>query len=167
VADFSALSAIQVESQSPGSDNPGKKEQHMKSLAQFVVVAIFAALACTGLHAQSVDMRAEIPFDFHAGSKLMPAGEYVVHGQGPVLWLRDTASGGPAVALITVAASSLERSGAARLDFNRYGNEYFLREVWSSATRDGRQLVPTARQKELAKRGAVPERAEVSLVSTK
>jgi hypothetical protein len=139
----------------------------MKSLTQFVVVAIFAALACSGLHAQSVDMRAEIPFDFHAGAKLMPAGEYLVHGQGPVLWLRGAANGGQAVAVITVAARSLERSGSARLDFNRYDNEYFLAEVWSSANWDGRQLIPTARQKELAKRDRVPARAEVSLVGTK
>jgi hypothetical protein len=139
----------------------------MKSLTQFVVVATFAALACTGLHAQSVDMRAEIPFDFHAGAKLMPAGEYVVHGAGPVLWLHNTASDGPAVAVITVAASSLERSGAARLDFNCYGSEYVLTDVWNSGGLDGRQLILTARQKEVAKRGGVPARAEVSLVATK
>ena len=136
----------------------------MKSLT---IVAIFTALGCTGLHAQSVDMRAEIPFDFHAGAKLMPAGEYVVHAEGPLLWLRGAANGGSAVAMITVATSSLERSRAARLDFNRYGSEYFLTEVWSSANWDGRQLIPTSRQKELAKRGGVPDRAEVSLVSTK
>jgi hypothetical protein len=167
VADFSGLNAIQIESQSPGSYDPGKKEQNMKRLTQFVEVAIFAALACTGLHAQSVDMRAEIPFDFHAGAKLMPAGEYVVHGAGPVLWLRDTASGGPVVAVITIGASSLERCGSARLEFNQYGSEYFLTEVWNSGALDGRQLILTARQKELAKRGDVPARTEVSLVTTK
>jgi hypothetical protein len=139
----------------------------MKRLTQFVEVTIFAALACTGLHAQIVDMRAEIPFDFHVGAKLMPAGEYVVHEAGTVLWLRDTASGGPAVAVITIAASSLEPSGAARLDFNQYGSEYVLTDVWNSGGLDGRQLILTARQKELAKRGGVPARAEVILVAKK
>jgi hypothetical protein len=139
----------------------------MKSLKQFILVTTFAALACTGLRAQSVDMRAAIPFDFHAGDRLMPAGEYVIHGQGAVVFLRGTDNGSPALALITIGAEGRDPSGHARLEFKRYGNEYFLTAVWNSDTEDGRQLLPTPRQKELAKRGNVPAQSTVALTSTK
>ena len=137
----------------------------MKSLTQLVAVMIFAALACTGLHAQTVDLRAAIPFNFHAGDKLMPAGEYVIQEQGSVIWLRDADRHRPAFALMTVGAAGRNLSPQSRLEFNRYGSEYFLTEVWGSFTQDGRQLLPTARQKELAKRGDVPASAEVILAS--
>jgi hypothetical protein len=55
---------------------------------QFIAVTIFAALACAGLQAQSADLRATIPFNFHAGERLMPAGEYLIHEQGPIVVVR-------------------------------------------------------------------------------
>jgi hypothetical protein len=139
----------------------------MKSLTQFVVAAIFAALACTGLHAQTVDMRADIPFNFHAGDKLMPAGEYVIHGQGPLVFLRESDSGRPAPILMTIGVSGRYAARPARLVFNCYGNEYFLTTIWNPFTQDGRKVLPTAREKELASRGDVPLHAEVLLAATK
>jgi hypothetical protein len=139
----------------------------MKSLKQFIVVTTFAAVACTGLRAQSVDLQAAIPFDFHAGDKLMPAGEYAIQGQGAVVFLRGADNGSPALALITIGAEGRDASGHARLEFNRYGNEYFLTAVWDSHTLAWRQLLPTPRQKELAKRGNVPAETTVALVSAK
>jgi hypothetical protein len=140
----------------------------MKSLKQLVVVAIFAALACSGLHAQSVDLRATIPFDFHAGNKLLPAGEYEIHGEGPVVWLRAEDNGKPAFALMTIgAAAGLDSHQQARVEFNRYGNEFFLRTIWNPSIAGGRQLLPTAREKELVARGNVPARTAVAVYSTK
>jgi hypothetical protein len=140
----------------------------MKSLKHLVAVSIFAALACSGLHAQSVDLRATIPFDFHAGKTLLPAGEYLIHGNGPVVWLRAEDHSTPAFALMTIGADSgIDRSRQARVDFNRYGNEYFLRTIWNPSTEGGRQLLPTAREKELVAHGSVPARTAVAVYSTK
>ncbi len=139
----------------------------MKSLKQFILVTTFAAVACTGLRAQSVDLQAAIPFDFHAGDRLLPAGDYVIHGQGPVVLLRGADNGKPAFALMTISAESRDASGHARLDFNRYGDEYYLTAVWDSSSQAGRQIPPTARQKELAKRGNVPVRDTVALTIAK
>jgi hypothetical protein len=140
----------------------------MKSLKQLIVVAIFAVLACTGLHAQNIDMRADIPFDFHAGDRLMPAGEYVIHEQGTWVILSHF-DGKASGAVMTLAASGRGPAQAqdARLEFNRYGSEYFLSSVWNSFTTNGRQVPATTRQKELAKRGNVPVQAAVALTGTK
>jgi hypothetical protein len=143
----------------------------MKSLKHLVVVSIFAALACSGLHAQSVDLRATIPFDFHAGKTLLPAGDYLIHGDGPVVWLRAEDHSKPAFALMTIAAvagmDQQARSRPARVEFNRYGDEFFLRTIWNPSTAGGRQLVPTAREKELVAHGNVPARTAVAVYSTK
>lgn len=137
----------------------------MKSLQQFIVAAVFATVSCAGLSAQNVELRADVPFDFYAGNTLIPAGEYVVHARGPAVWLRGP-GGTPVFASNTNRTESLWPSRQERLVFNRYGNEYFLSAIWTSFT-DGRQLIPTARQKELAKRVNVPVQATVALVSGK
>jgi hypothetical protein len=139
----------------------------MKSLKQLVLAAGFAVLACTGLHAQSIDMRATVPFDFHAGDTLMPAGEYVIHAQDPWIILKHLDGGKAAGALMTNAVTGGNPTGDARLAFDRYGNTYFLTAIWNQSSRDGRQVPPTARQKELAKRGEVPIQAAVTLASGK
>ncbi len=139
----------------------------MKSLKQMIVVAFFAVLAGSGLHAQTVSIRAAIPFNFHVGDKLMPSGEYVIHGEGPVLWLLGADSGEPALALLTIGAQSLDNSRRARLSFNRYGNEYILESVWDSFTQYGRQVSRTAREKELAKGDKVPVPIVITLASNK
>jgi hypothetical protein len=139
----------------------------MKSLKQMIVVTFFAVLAGGGLHAQTVSIRAAIPFNFHAGDKLMPAGEYEIHGQGPFLWFRGADSGEPALALLTIGAESPEKPRPARLSFNRYGNEYFLESVWDSFTRNGRQVSRAAREKELAKGYRVPVPIVITLASSK
>jgi hypothetical protein len=138
----------------------------MNTLRQLAVVAIFGALAGIGLHAQNFDLRANIPFDFHAGDRLMPAGEYLIHGQGPVVFVRRADNGSNAFALTTIGVSSREAPRKARLDFNCYGSEYFLTNIWDSFAENGRQLQQTSREKELARLG-IPVPSAVSLTSTK
>ena len=139
----------------------------MKSLKQFVSATIFAALACAGLHAQTVDMRATIPFDFHAGDKLMPAGEYAIHEQGDMVIVRSTNGGEPALISLTYGTTAGGRPGPARLDFDSYGSEYFLAEIWRPYNPEARALPKTAREKELARRLNVPVKATITVASTK
>src|SRR5579862_1206742 len=137
----------------------------MKNFKQLAVFVIFAALSGIGLRAQDVYLRAAVPFDFHAGGKLMPAGEYMIHEQGPVVFLRTWDRPGPI--LMTFGVSNRGPYRKAQLDFNRYGNEYFLTTIWDSYSQDGRQVRKTDREKELAKRGNIPVPAVVTIASSK
>jgi len=139
----------------------------MKSLKQLAALAVFAALGCTSMHAQNTGMRATIPFDFHAGSTLLPAGQYLVQEQGAFVILRAAEDGKPAAALITNGAIGADSSRGARLEFHRYGNVYFLNAIWSPFSRDGRQVPPTAGEKELAKNGGSRAQPVVVLASKK
>jgi len=139
----------------------------MNSLKQLAVLTILAAVASTGLYAQSLDLRATIPFDFRAGNTLMPAGEYQIHEQGPWIILRSSDGGKQVTTVISNATTGANPHRDARLEFNRYGNAYFLTTVWSPFSGDGRQVPQTAREKELAKRLSAPAQAASVLASNK
>src|SRR5580704_17108515 len=134
----------------------------MKNVKQLILAAISAAVVCTALQAQSVDTRATIPLDFHAGSRLMPAGEYMIAGAGPWVALRAEGGSGRAVAIVLANnAVGADSSRSSRVEFHRYGNEYFLSKIWNSFSREGLEVPPVAREKEIAKRGGAPVQNEV------
>lgn len=138
----------------------------MKSLKQFAVVVIFAALAGVGLHAQSINLRANIPFEFHVGDALFPAGEYSIHGEGSLVIFHGDNGVRPGVTL-TMAAYGRDLPRQTKLDFNCYGNEYFLTQIWDSFSQNGRQLLPTSREKELAQRGVVPVQTQIIIARSR
>jgi hypothetical protein len=130
-----------------------------------LVAAISVALACTALKAQSANMRATVPFDFHAGLAVLPAGEYFITEEGPVVILKSATSGRPASIILSNGTSSRSQPNEGRLEFDHFGSEYFLTAIWRPFDPQGRQIPKTKRQEELAKRGDVL--AGISLSSTK
>src|ERR1700682_5628489 len=98
----------------------------MKQLC--LATGLFAAMACAGLYAQTVDLRANVPFDFRMGKTLMPAGEYVIHHSAGVLSVRAQ-SGCTAALHITLLESRHRASSKGSLVFNRYGDSYFLSKI--------------------------------------
>jgi len=93
-----------------------------------------------------------VPFAFQAGDKMMPAGEYRIRraiSADETIQLIGQSDG---VASAVVTTLPLERNGKAvspRLVFRRYGNDYFLTEIWNGGTQ-GRHLYQSSREKELA-----------------
>jgi hypothetical protein len=116
---------------------------------QRLIAGLFLALVCASLYAQTMNLRATIPFAFRAGEKAMPAGEYTIRHSAGALTLHNL--GGPSVILLTNAASRPNAPADARLSFNRYGERYFLSSVWTSDSRDGRQIPTSRAEKELAR----------------
>lgn len=116
------------------------------------VTGLFAAMVCAGLNAQAMDLQANVPFDFQIAGKLMPAGKYVIHQSNGVLSLRGLTGG---VFSITRPASRPTAQTTAALDFNRYGDTYFLKKVWVPDSSEGWALPISTREKELARAGPV------------
>jgi hypothetical protein len=50
-----------------------------------LAAGLFAATLTASLHAQTMDMKANIPFDFRIGNAAFPSGEYSVRNSGGVL----------------------------------------------------------------------------------
>ena len=108
-----------------------------------------ALLATTQAVRAQEPVVANIPFAFTAGDAALPAGEYrvqKVNNGSPALLIRCT-EGSPAIMLMTSAAAT-SGSQESKLIFHRYGNRYFLAQVWSAGR--GRELPKSAQEKEQA-----------------
>jgi hypothetical protein len=117
---------------------------------QRLIAGLFLTLLCASLYAQTMDMRATIPFTFRAGETVMPAGDYTIRYREHQLVLRKE-GGGPSIMLLTNAALRLTPSPESRLNFSRYGERYFLSSAWSQGTTAGFEIMKSRAEKELAR----------------
>jgi hypothetical protein len=129
-----------------------------------LATGLFAAIACSSLHAQTMNMRASIPFDFRVGTTVFPSGNYLIH-QSPdgVLAVAD-ARGKHSITVFTVGGdhpNTPTKDGI--LQFTRYGDDYYLAKLWTSDSNVARTLPKSKRETELAKRIGLTETASVSL----
>ena len=91
--------------------------------------------------------RAQIPFDFHVGDRLIPAGEYTVRSLNDDETVLRISNGRQGAAVNTSAAQG-RGERRARLVFRRYGDQFFLAAVWG-ADDNGRAISPSKRERSL------------------
>ena len=144
-----------------------------QNLRIFLMFGLLAILAVSSAYAQSsYERTTNIPFSFTIGDKTFPAGEYRVARLNPqssqaVLAIKSIDG---QMSKITLTAMDLQRSGVtgkAKLVFNRYGDQYFLSEVWLRAN-DGGHAIPLSRaEREFANhsRDKKPQRQTIALNS--
>ena len=115
--------------------------------ATFGILATLS-LAATSLMAQSKPLiKVNVPFDFVAGAKTLPAGEYQVHAEQSNVVLIQSMDSKSNMNLIAHSAQDRQMDGVAALRFNRYGDRYFLSEIWTGGD-VGRQLPKSRAEKE-------------------
>jgi len=118
-------------------------------MKRLIFAAVFALSAYSHLNAQTLNTRAEVPFNFQVGEAFMPAGKYLIKESGNLLTVREE-HGREAAMHLTFPASHSAVSPFPKLEFNRYGDEYFLATIWDPQSHDGRALMKSKREKELA-----------------
>lgn len=143
----------------------------MKSTIQktLAIAGLVLILAGAGAKAQSGSkMRVSIPFDFTAGGAKLKAGVYSVRRlSDKSLSIRKI--DGTRTALLNAPLSLGARDSAEgrRLIFNKYGEQYFLSQVWLEED-SGRQLftnadeIRAAREFRLASKNSAPERVAIA-----
>ena len=134
-----------------------------------LALSFLVSLATLPAAAKSVDgMRAQIPFDFHVGERLVGAGTYTITSMtADEQVLRISGDKGSAATLTNSATEKGNGERRARLIFHKYGDQYFLAAVWG-ADSNGRTLSETKRERNLRKelrvaRGAVAEMEIVTI----
>lgn len=137
-----------------------------------LVVALALVSAVASAYGQSNSRAiADIPFEFVAGGKSLAAGHYEFSSAtagGEVVKIRGTEE---LAMTLTINISNRKPQDRGRLVFRRYGNKYFLAEVWKAGESSGRQLVKSkeerAVQRELAsiQSKTRAERIEIALVT--
>ena len=125
----------------------------------FVATAILGMLLMPQLapvYAQS--MKFEVPFDFVAAQTTLPAGEYRISESQPAQGVLRLVSskGNSATMCLTQAIESGRPSNTTKLVFNRYGNHYFLSQVWAIGSNHGRVLPPSKAEREIARSFSKP-----------
>ena len=104
------------------------KKQIYTAATILMLIGILAATA----EAQSVNgisMRANIPFEFSVGDKILPAGEYRIQQVNPssdLVMLQIATADGEARLLVRVQSIHSTNARRTMLVFNRYGSSYFL-----------------------------------------
>jgi hypothetical protein len=137
-----------------------KKEHNMKRL-QFAVPFLMT-LAFSRVDAQTMDLRATIPFEFRMGPRVLNAGTYTIHHSDGLLILSEE-NGGNATMGLTVATEPPTDSNAAVLVFHRYGDTYFLDKIWVPGYNTARGVITSSFEKELARRGPPDENPNIVL----
>lgn len=128
----------------------------MKSYAVIALVACitFVALAATPSHAQAL-IKATVPFEFYAGHGVLPAGDYAI-ARGPSQSALVLYAGQHGVEIMLPKTTEWRNTEATKFVFHRYGDEYFLAEIWSELDGGVRMLTVTPRERQLAKAGMSP-----------
>jgi hypothetical protein len=138
----------------------------MRALVMASVMAL-TAMASTRVAQAQEPLVIRIPFDFVVGGKTLPAGEYSVNTSGPerTLLLIDRQDPSASIFMGTNPIVASEPKSESKLVFNRYGDRYFLSQVWTAGNSSGRQLLKSAREREMAQVAKNETQGQVTLVA--
>ena len=120
-----------------------------------VLCAIVLATASVSIQAQSLQyrIRVNIPFDFSIANKKLPAGNYSIgraiqNSDNTVLSILD-GRGHTKEARLSIPVLAAAAKNQATLVFHRYGDEYFLYQVWTAGETTGRQFPKSSAERAL------------------
>jgi len=142
----------------------------MKKTVTTIIAAVglFLTMGVVSVSAQTpTGAEVNIPFDFSAGKASLKAGTYVIiRKSDSMLQIRHANEKRTILVNAPLTIGSRDYRAGERLVFNRYGDEYFLTQVWFTADQ-GKQLLPsnaeTSAARELVKRNLKPERVEIAV----
>ena len=136
------------------------KKEVVKGLAKISLLVVMTMIAVgTPAKAQSLEytLTAKIPFDFTVADKTFQAGEYsILRAQpsaGDTILRISSKDGHTNINRWTIPVIRLTSQDKATLVFHRYGDEYFLAQIWPAGANTGR-LLPKSRGERDAERQA-------------
>jgi hypothetical protein len=102
-------------------------------------------------------IRANIPFDFSVRGRTLPAGEYeisrITDEPGGLEIANIDHRSEHALMETEPVQGSIPRRG--KIIFHRYGDDYFLYEVWTPGMETGREIEPSKRERALERQMAM------------
>jgi hypothetical protein len=140
------------------------RREETKMRGNILITVALAMLATMAASAQTINVKATVPFSFIVGRSTLSAGEYSLKtmSNGQVLALSNRE------AKITelVLSNSCESLTASKtkLVFHRYGDRYFLSQIWTEGNNRGHEIPISQREKETARNSSIQQ---VALVAEK
>ena len=71
-----------------------------------------------------------VPFSFNVGKKVLPAGEYKITSDNQSIRIQKTDGTANVIALSQVTHNDKRVENNSKLQFRRYGDQYYLSQVW-------------------------------------
>ena len=128
----------------------------MKNKFTIVALMVFTLLT-TVAFAASDAQTANVPFEFHVGDRVMPAGNYTISQLNPqTLLIRED---GKKVQQQVALTFQTDRSGidnSAKLVFHKVGEQYFLVQVWGANTQVGHEITASSGPERMARMAGSP-----------
>ena len=140
----------------------------IKRLTMLSLVSMFTLCAAVAsANAQlSNPVRAKIPFDFNVGEKKLPAGEYTFSRLSGFsdnkLMSVSSADASAHVFQSTFGAEVLTPKNESTLVFNRYGDQYFLEQIWSGGEQEGTQVPQSRSERTIRRQFAQTQQSNLS-----
>jgi hypothetical protein len=134
-----------------------------------LVAALAFAPVTASLHAQTADrVQVNIPFAFQNGSTVLPAGTYTFADSNHILTVRGRVDSSLSLSRVEDSGSTAPKTG--KVVFQRYGDKYFLREVWQANESNHTVVIKTiaeikarkAFQVEIASTSTTPTTIEIA-----
>lgn len=122
------------------------ERKFIKRLTMLSLVSMFTLCAAVAsANAQlSNRIRAKIPFAFSMGDKKLPAGEYTFSRLSEFsdskIMLVSSVGASTRVLQSTFGVEVLNPKNDSTLVFHKYGDQYFLEQIWSGGEQEGTQV---------------------------
>ena len=120
----------------------------MKTLRS-ALMAFAVLFVATAAHAQTTKVAATIPFNFVAGDRAYPAGDYLFSNDGKVLRIANEDS---SINQMTqsLACETVRPSDKTKVVFRQMSGNYFLEQIWVVGESHGRELPRSKSETQLA-----------------
>jgi hypothetical protein len=116
---------------------------------------------------ESSPVKATIPFAFQIGRDRLPAGTYRIQSKsGDLILLRGPDNIDTFVLMHSAVSSST--SSMEKIVFHRYGDKYFLSQIWNAGNDTGFECPKSRAEKDvfLAQNKQAPDSVELALYTT-
>lgn len=129
------------------------KSRIVRVLLTLGVVVSLSSAVC-GQAAPAQMFKVNVPFTFVAGGMNLPAGEYTLSHMMNSNWVLISSSDGKTIATTQVLESAVSQGQAGtKLVFNKYGEKYFLSQVWTANDHQVHECMKSSVERELANSG--------------
>ncbi|MFN8007597.1 MAG: hypothetical protein U0V70_11340 [Terriglobia bacterium] len=134
-----------------------------KIVRMLFAVTLVSVLAGVSGYAQTANaVKASIPFEFRIGNESLPAGDYVISNVNGARVMIKNVNGSKSVSPMTNDVQANRAASDGKLVFNRYGDLYFLSQIWTPGEEVGRTLLKSNAEKEVASRN-VPSETNIQI----
>jgi len=124
-----------------------------------------ALFGATAAQAENYSVRVNVPFQFMAGEKMYPAGDYNFTVDGNVHTLRIQSSGKLHLSMVRLAPILERRPGDTSehgmVRFTKAGNLHVLNGVWRAGASDGNITYPSRAAREAARNAAAGQPTDI------